>query len=583
MLHPSRTETVETASAPLKPRRLPWVEVWKTFLPYARSHRAPLLKAAAAALFVVGSRIAFPYPLRALLGPWLRGEQAGGGVVLPEQTLLLALAFFGIVLTLGLAEYVQRLQVARFSIGWVRDIRASAFHAANQVDPRSMSLSSGDMVARLVGDTARLKAGLKGFLTHVATNGLLFFGVTTILLIEDLQLGAVVAVAGLLVLGVTFLGAKRVYHRYRELRKKEGKLANRIQESLAEDPREGDFARVNYSSGSHEATVVQIQGKTTLTAHLILGVSTLVTIWIGVRGLQSGRLDAEKLFTFFMFALILHRPAVRLARQGTRIGKMMACGERLERLIRAGRRAEQEQTPLEPLRKHLKIKRLELSAPHRDGDRRRLGPLDLKVPAGQKLLLTGPAGAGKSSLLALLGGELMRDEGKVLWDGRKVTKLPQRVLAQEVALLSEQPFWLRKPLREVLQLPAGDLAPEARTVLADCGLVQTLERLPAGLDTKLGPGELSLRESRRVALAAVLLGEQSLLLLDHPLADLDPRAGAEVLAHLLAREDRTVLVAVPEAEAGRYPGFDRCLALDRGLLQETGRTGEVSAAEATAG
>ncbi|MBL7007486.1 MAG: ABC transporter ATP-binding protein [Planctomycetes bacterium] len=572
---------METTSAPLKRRKLRWLRVWRTFLPYARPHRKPLLRAALASAMVVGSRLAFPLPLRALLGPWLKSPEPGAPVSAPDDAMLLGLAFFGVVLALGVAEYLQRLQVAKFSIGWVRDIRAAAFAAANQVDPREMNFSSGDMVARLVGDTARLKAGLKGFLTHVATNGALFVGVTAIILSIDLVLGAVVAAAGALVLSVTWIGARRVYFRYLELRKKEGKLANRIQDSLLEDPREGSFARVNYSSGVHEATVVQLQVRTTLAAHTILALATLLSLWIGIGALESGRLSTDHLLTFFILLMVLHRPAVRLSRQGTRIGKMMACGERLERLIRAGREAEADHRALPPLSGKLKIKRLSSSAGNKDGQRLRVGPVSLSVPAGQKLALLGGAGSGKTTLLDLLAGELLLDEGKILWDGEKVHDLPLRAVAEQVGYLADRPFWMRRPVREVLGLPEGELPEEARAVLADCGAESLLRSLPAGIDTKIGPQELSRSDARRLALARILLGRQSLVLLDNPGADLTSRDAAAVFRRLAADPARTVVVAAHD-RAG-LESFDRFVELRDGQVVSDSLAAAEAAPEIGAG
>ncbi|RMH01255.1 MAG: ABC transporter ATP-binding protein [Planctomycetota bacterium] len=560
MTSPPRTEPVEVATKPLKPKKTRWLRVWRTFLPFARPHRRPFWLATGAALAVVGSRLAFPLPLKGLLKPWLKGEHAAEA---PEGAVLYGLAFFGVVLAMGLADYYQRLQVARFSIGWVRDIRAEAFRAAARVDPRAMSLSSGELVARLVGDTARLKAGLKGFLTHVATNGAYFLGVTLILLLNDWILGSVIAAASILVLGVTWYGARRLYRRYLELRKKEGKLATRIQEALEEDPLEGGFARVNYSSGRHEATVVRIQGQTTVASYFILGLCTLGALAVGIQGHTSGRVSADTLFLFFAYALMLIRHAVKLSRQGTRIGKMMACGERLERLIRAGRKAERKEVELAPLTRRLKLQGVRVVANNRDGNRSRLGPLDLEIRAGEKVAVTGPAGSGKTTLLELLAGSLELSEGKIRWDEAKLHKLPVGAIAAQVGHLGSEPFWLRKTLRESLGLGPGEPGREAREILADCGLERLLDRLPAGLETKLGPGELSRREARRVALAAALLRPASLLLLDEPFLDLPVGAG-ERLARRILGHPGTVLAGLADPAAAT--GFDRVLRLEAGRL-----------------
>ena len=542
-----------------------WARAWRAFLPFARRHRSQFWKATAAAFLTVGCRLAFPWPLRALLGPWLESDGAGGesaALLAPalEDVLPLAALFFAIILVLGLAEFYQRLAVARFSIAWVRDIRAEAFRAAHRVDSHNLSVRTGDLVARLIGDTARLKAGLKGFLVHVATNGILFVGVTLILMWIDVRLGAVMAVACSLVLFASLWGAYRVFERYLKLRKKEGKLADRIQEALEEGPEEESFARVNYSSGQHEASVVRIQGITTFVSHAVLGLAALVAIAIGVSGLQSQRIDPSDLFIFFLYVVTLHRPAVRLARQGTRIGKMMACGDRLYRLLSAARKVEDEE-PLPPLGRELRLKALTVGPPEGEGGNPRLAGLDFRIPAGQKVVIVGTPGSGKSTLLEVLAGNLERTAGKILWDERKLHKVSSAGRSRQLAYLSEQPFWSRRPLRSLLK---GHDSPVSDALLELTGAADVIARQPEGLDTPVGSSDLSRGEARRVALARLLASDRSLYLLDDPALDLDPNQVRAALASLGSRPQATVMITASSRES--VPGFDRVLELREGRI-----------------
>ncbi len=573
------TSSSEAVSVPLaekrrgKPVRLrTWLRVWRTFRPLARKHMRSFWASTVAAAFVVGSRLLFPWPLKALLKPWLKADSILPGsdptaVTLDaswsEHVLLYAGAFLAIVLVFGYADYRQRVHVARFAIGWVRDIRAEAFRAAHRLGSTDPRVRSGDIVSRLVGDTARLKAGLKGFLVHVATNGMLFLGITVVLLWVSPRLAWIQALGWTGVLVVTVIGARKVYQRSLNYRRKEGKIADRIQEAILRNPQEASFTKMNYSSGQHEAALATIQGRVTFAAHVILGAATVAALAAGIAGLRSGATSIEGLFVFVMYARTMHKPGVRLARQGTRLGKVVACAERLEKLIRSAEGKSRKLVDAPPLRTGLRLKRTEVVAP--DG-RRVLGPLDLRIPAGQKILLSGPAGSGKTLFLRLLAGRTRPSEGKVLFDELKVHRIDRQRLAELVGLAGVQPSWIRKPLRLVLGFAEGEEGRRQLRRWQEAGFLGFVDALPSGLDTRVSVQSLSTRQAREVDLVRHLAAPSSVLLLDEPFEVLDEHTGRSFAAWLAEVSGRTVVITSRKPISG-LP-CDRWLRLREGRIEE---------------
>ena len=148
-------------------------------LPFARRHRGPLALGASITAVGVAAQLALPWPLRALLQHWTaapQAEPAGFWAGLPgglEPAWVLTGAFALLVVVAGYCDHAQRLWFARFAIAWSRDVRAAAFGAAMNLPLRERRAASGDLVARLLADVARFKAGVKVSLTYVGTNVLL--------------------------------------------------------------------------------------------------------------------------------------------------------------------------------------------------------------------------------------------------------------------------------------------------------------------------------------------------------------------------------------------------------------------------
>ncbi|TQJ36194.1 thiol reductant ABC exporter subunit CydD [Arthrobacter sp. SLBN-122] len=165
--------------------------------------------------------------------------------------------------------------------------------------------------------------------------------------------------------------------------------------------------------------------------------------------------------------------------------------------------------------------------------------VDAVAAPGRWLAVTGPSGSGKSTLLSALLGFLPAAAGQVRVTGR-------------AAWCPQEAHLFDSTIRGNLMLgrPSGDGAPPLaddglEAVLAAVGLAGLVGRLPAGLDTRIGPGGafLSGGERQRLAVARTLLTGAQVILLDEPTAHLDAESAAAMLADLRAGlRDRTVVL-----------------------------------------
>jgi ABC-type multidrug transport system ATPase subunit len=166
---------------------------------------------------------------------------------------------------------------------------------------------------------------------------------------------------------------------------------------------------------------------------------------------------------------------------------------------------------------------------------RRFGPLavlddiNLSLPAGRILVVTGPNGSGKTTLLRCILGADRPDAGEVLLEGHTFDETDAQVRAAVAAVLDDMDFFPDLSVREHLELLAfahgGENGPVLE-VMTELGLDPAGDQLPA---------TLSSGQRRRLALASCFVRPRRLLVLDEPEQRLDVR-GRSWLAERLLRE-----------------------------------------------
>ncbi|MEU3204675.1 thiol reductant ABC exporter subunit CydD [Streptomyces cyaneofuscatus] len=177
-----------------------------------------------------------------------------------------------------------------------------------------------------------------------------------------------------------------------------------------------------------------------------------------------------------------------------------------------------------------------------------LDAVSLTVEPGETVALVGPSGVGKSTLLNVVLGFAVPDEGRVRVGGRDLAELDPERWRSRIAWVPQRPHLFAGTIAENVRLARPDADDEAVVAaLRDAGAYDFVAELPDGERTLLGEdgAGLSAGQRQRLALARAFLADRPLLLLDEPTASLDGETEAgivEAVRRLAA--GRTVLLVV---------------------------------------
>jgi ABC-2 type transport system ATP-binding protein len=199
--------------------------------------------------------------------------------------------------------------------------------------------------------------------------------------------------------------------------------------------------------------------------------------------------------------------------------------------------------------------------------------VDIAVPRGQVWGFLGPNGSGKTTTIRMLCGLLTADEGEGVCLGMDIRTQAEEIKRQVGYMTQRFSFWEDLSIRENLEFVARlyqvkDARARVDRTLQQLGLEKRQDQLA---------GQLSGGWKQRMALAACLLHDPQLLLLDEPTAGVDPKARRDFWEQIHALSDQGLTVLVSTHYMDEAERCDRIVYILNGKLVAGGTVGEVIA------
>lgn len=279
---------------------------------------------------------------------------------------------------------------------------------------------------------------------------------------------------------------------------------------------------------------------------LLPGLILATTLFLGCRAVISGTWSIGSFLAFLGTLRFVLGPAESLAFAHLHLQEATASWRRLAHL--AGLAVEEsplDAGPVERLEGLIEFDRVSF-AYHRRAPV--LHSISVRLEPGQRVVLLGPSGAGKTTLVHLLMRLYEPTSGTIRFDGRPASSLRLDDLRRRIGFLAQVPQFFAGTILDNLQPAGSRLDLDAiRSLARDLSIDEPIAALPQGYATELGESGcgLSRGQLQRLALVRVLATDPDLLILDEPTSALDDETAALIRRALSnpGRSRTTLIIA----------------------------------------
>jgi subfamily B ATP-binding cassette protein MsbA len=550
-----------------------------------RPYAGRLVVAAICLLVAASVSLAFPQIVRHLLDAAFERRNAA----LLDR---IAAGLIALFLLQGAMNFVQVYLLTSTGERVIAGLRQDVFAHLVRLSPAFFAdRRTGELTSRLSADLVVLQSLLNTWLSELSRQSLFLIGGVVLLTLTHPRLTTTTLAVVPMVVGAAIIFGRRLRRASMGVQDRVAEAMGTADEAFSQIRTVQSFVREEQETRRYGALLSGVVDAAIRRAWLravffgvvgFIGFGGVVAVlWQGGRLVLEGLLTPGALVSFLLYAITVAAAVGSLASLFGAYQEAVGAATRVFELLDTQASVAE---PVQPMlmRRPLRGEVVADGVSFRYGDALPLAldDISLRIAPGEVVALVGPSGAGKTTLASLLPRFWDVSSGRIALDGIDVRELSFADLRGAIGIVPQEPALFSGTVRENIAY-ASPNATDAEVIAAAraAHAIEFIERLPDGLDTRVGERgvKLSGGQRQRIAIARVFLKDPAVVVLDEATSSLDTeseRLIEEAMVELL-RGRSTLIIAHRLSTVRRA---DRVVVLDRGRVVESGTHDELLAA-----
>ncbi len=317
-------------------------------------------------------------------------------------------------------------------------------------------------------------------------------------------------------------------------------------------------------------SLAKVEAFYTPTMALMIGLSTLLTIYLG--GLQAIK-DPSQIGTIVEFVIYINMltfPVSAIGWTASMIQRAAASQKRLNEFLSIAPTIQNKDTQkIVHIKGDIQFDKVDFIYPH--SGIKALNQFSLVIKAGEKVLILGKTGSGKSSIAQLLNRMYHVNEGIVKVDGKPIESIDFTSLRRRIGYVQQDVFLFSDSIKNNIQFGVDSTDEAIESAATSAHIFNEIQQLPAGFETLAGERGTTLSggQKQRISIARALIKEPDLFIFDDCLSAVDANTEKTILTNLSRlMQDKTALFITHRIFFNFH--FDKIIYIQDGHIAESG-------------
>jgi ATP-binding cassette subfamily B multidrug efflux pump len=445
--------------------------------------------------------------------------------------------------------------------------------------------NTGDLMNRATEDVNRVRMYVGPAIMYAINTAVLFLLIITSMYSVNPKLATYCLLPLPVLVVIIYFVNTQINNKSEQIQEQLSRLSSFVQERFSgirviksyvrEDYTRKIFAEESGAYKENAMSLVRVQALFYPTMLLLVGLSTILTVYIGGEQVIEGSITAGNIAEFIVYVNQLTFPVTMLGWVTTLVQRASASQKRINEFLELKSDIRSGAINIASVQGNISFKKVNFT--YQDTGIRALKDVSFEIEAGQFVAIIGRTGSGKSTLANLIMRMYDADSGSISVDGNLLTDVNLNSFRSQVGFVPQEVFLFSDNIRNNIAFGLDQLdEPAIIRAAKNAAVYNNIMDFELKFETMLGERGITLSggQKQRVSIARALIKDPKILIFDDCLSAVDTRTEEEILNNLgnVMKGKTSIIIA---HRISTIKKADKIIVLDEGRIAEQGTHDEL--------